>query len=140
MSNTLKSNDNKKLTLPIMPTDPVNIDIYVRFMRHLRMVPNEQMEIKILCAIQFTADMLDMSDSLVAKYLVDWGLRAPRKSYPMAYLDYVDKALMRHGCSIGGPNQATLHLKQYWDLIDQDQSVTQRKDTTTIDSSIFVDV
>lgn len=124
----LKSNDNAvgcgpSIALPLPPTekDAVSeMEIYARFMRHLRMVPNSRSEIKILSAIQFTADMMDLGDALVAKTLVDLGLRAPRRALPAAYLDHVDRSLMRSGWDVGGPTPSTIALKGHWDAIGED--------------------
>ena len=78
------------------------MEIYVRFMRHMREVPNSRVEIKVLSAIQFTADMMDAGDALVAKTLVDLGLRAPRPAFPPAFLDFTDRALRRTAWDSGG--------------------------------------
>lgn len=86
-----------------------------RFMQYLVHVPNRRVEIKILSAIQFTADMLDCSDAHVSKTLVDHGLRAARMAFPMEFLTYVDQALTRSEWEVGGPNRALLELKAYWD-------------------------
>lgn len=92
-----------------------------RFMRHLRHVPNNRMEIKILSSIQFTADFLGLSDAHVARVLVDMGLRAPRVSFPADYLRFADECLMRSGWEVGGPSKALLGLKDFWDRIGEDK-------------------
>ncbi|MBI2234264.1 MAG: hypothetical protein HYU57_04610 [Micavibrio aeruginosavorus] len=101
------------------------MEIYARFMRHLRDVPNSRMEIKILSAIQFTADMLETPDALVAKTLVDLGLKAPRKAFPMSFLDFCDKALLRRDWDRhdgkGRPPSAVLMLKEHWDGIGEEK-------------------
>ncbi len=101
------------------------MEIYARFMRHLRQVPNNRMEIKILSSIQFTADMLDISEPLVAKTLVDMGLRAPRKAFSMEFLDFCDRCLLRNsqnaGSDIGSIPPAVVMLKQHWDGIGEDR-------------------
>ena len=55
--------EEHRIALPLPPSSTASnaeeMDVYARFMRHLRHVPNNRMEIKILSAIQFTADMLD---------------------------------------------------------------------------------
>lgn len=101
------------------------MEIYARFMRHLRDVPNSRMEIKILSAIQFTADMLDIADALVAKTLVDLGLLAPRKAFPVSFLDFCDKCLLRKtwdGTGIsGGLPQSVAALKEHWERTGEDR-------------------
>ncbi len=131
----IKCNDNHadvftaaKVVLPMPPQGTLEMDMYVRFMRHLRHVPNSRGEIKVLSAIQFTADMMDLADALIAKMLVEKGLRAPRAAFPNTYLEHVDKSLMRSGWDIGGPCESTLSLKQYWDNIGEDRFAAFRKD------------
>ena len=133
-----KSNDNDKHSantcLPLPPEPDVNshgghhieMEIYARFMRHLRMVPSEEMDIKVLSAIQFTADILDLGDALVTKTLVDQGLRAPRRAFPTGYLDFVDRSFLRSGWAIGGPTESAAALKQHWDKIGEDQFAAVR--------------
>ena len=102
------------------------MDIYARFMRHLRCVPNSRVEIKVLAAIQFTADMLDYSDAHVAKLLVELGLRAPRMAFPAEFLCFADQALMRECWEIGGPSSALLDLRDYWASVGEDRFAGMR--------------
>lgn len=145
MVTAYKSNDNKvssHIVLPLPPSDKnanTEMEIYARFMRHLRMVPNSQMEIKILSAIQFTADMIDIGDALVAKTLVDLGLRAPRKSFPSAYLEFIDKSLLRTGWEVGGPTKSAAELKIHWDKIGEDKFAAFRGDIPVATETVFVE-
>ena len=143
MVNTLKSNDNtdKKVLLPLPPKDsaPSDMEIYARFMRHLRNVPNSRMEIKILSAIQFTADMLDIGDALVAKTLVDCGLRAPRQSFPTDYLEFIDNCLLRSGWEVGGPSASAVELKLHWDKIGEDKFAAVRRDVKIASQTRYVE-
>lgn len=130
----LKSNDNRTAMDFVYPCPnseiaghDIELEIYARFMRHLRHVPNSREEIKILSSIQFTADMLDIADALVAKTLVDMGLRAPRKAFPASYLDHADAALLRTGWEVGGPSEALIDLKNHWDKIGEDRFAAFRK-------------
>lgn len=145
MVKTLKSNDNKVDTKTILPLPPEKegmeseMEIYARFMRHLRMVPNSRMEIKVLSAIQFTADMLDIGDALIAKTLVDLGLRAPRKAFPASYLEFIDKSLLRTGWEVGGPSASAAELKKHWDKIGEDKFAAFRRDVTVASETVFVE-
>ena len=145
MTSTLKSNDNdtlKNIVLPLPPSaerGAAEMEVYARFMRHLRMVPNSQADIKVLSAIQFTADMLDLRDGLVSKVLVDCGLRAPRKALPSDYLDHADNSLMRSGWEVGGPNASTIELKKYWDSIGEDTLAAYRREPVVAQESLFVE-
>lgn len=110
-----------KLPLPPELQQSGEMKVYARFMRYLRHVPNSRMEIKVLSAIQFTADILDHSDAHVAKVLVDLGLRGPRMAFPAEFLNFADKALLRSGWEVGGPSKGILELKAYWDRIGEDK-------------------
>lgn len=142
---TYKSNDNQvssKIILPLPPSDKnarAEMEVYARFMRHLRMVPNSLPEIKILSAIQFTADIIDIGDALVAKTLVDLGLRAPRKSFPSDYLEFIDKSLLRTGWQVGGPTQGAADLKLHWDKIGEDKFAAFRRDLPVAVETVFVE-
>lgn len=104
--------------LPKAPDDhsfrSEDMDIYMRFMRHLRNVPAGDVSVKIVSSIQFTADFLVSSDAHVAKVLVDLGLRAPRQAFPASFLDYADGALSQGGWSFGGANKHIKQLHSYW--------------------------
>ena len=117
--------DTDRVTLPLPPDnteeDKFEMEVYARFMKHLRHVPNSRIEIKILSSIQFTADMLDTGDALVAKTLVDLGLKASRKAFPVAFLDFVDKSIARRAWDYGGPPLSVLALKEYWDRIGENR-------------------
>ncbi len=145
MTNELKSNDNRidpNIFLPLPPEDKEarsEMEIYARFMRHLRMVPNSRMEIKILSAIQFTADMIDIGDALVAKTLVDLGLRAPRKAFPVAYLEFDDRSFLRTGWEVGGPTAGAAELKAHWDKIGEDKFAAFRQDVKIREETVFVE-
>lgn len=114
----------ERIVLPVPSLDISEKDaqaIYAKFMRHLRHVPNSRTEIKVLSAIQFTADMLNYSDAHVSKILVDLGLRASRMAFPAEFLRFTDNALMRSGWDVGGPTPALVDLKRHWDHIGEDK-------------------
>lgn len=104
------------------------MDIYVRFMRHIRMVPTSRVDMKILSAIQFTADMMDQSDALVAKTLVDLGLRAPRAAFPADFIAFVDRSLQRNAWSIEGPSETIKALHQHWGEIGDNRFLNMAPD------------
>jgi len=119
------STHQERYILPLPPSHPATekdeMAIYARFMRHLRHVPSSRMEIKILSAIQFAADMLDHSDAHVSKILVDLGLRAPRIAFPADFLGFIDQSMMRTGWDVGGPSGGMVDLKSFWDYIGEDR-------------------
>ncbi len=84
--------ENVFLPLPPLDDAPHEVmEIYGRFMRHVRLSPSPIMEIKVLSAIQFTADMMDMGDERVAKMLAGMGLRCPKAALPQSYLTLIEK-------------------------------------------------
>ncbi len=125
MTNHIDISDDKRIAFPFPPASingaEMEMEVYVRFMRHFRHVPNNRMEIKILSAIQFTADMTDHSDAHIAKILVDFGLRAPRMAFPADFLRFADHSLMRSNWVVGGPSKALLALKDHWHDIGEDR-------------------
>lgn len=116
----------------------IELEIYARFMRHLRHVPSSRMEIKILSSIQFTADMMDVGDALVSKILVDMGMRAPRRAFPAAFLEHVDAAILRTGWDAGGPSIAVIELKNHWDKIGEDRFAAFRRHQVMVDRERLV--
>jgi hypothetical protein len=124
--------NTERIVLPLPPPPGVearfDMEVYARFMRHLRHVPNSRMEIKILAAIQFTADMMDIGDALTAKTLIDLGLRAPRKAFPVAFLDFADKALTRTSWDNSPPPASVLALRHYWDRIGKERFSSLMRD------------
>lgn len=121
-SATLSEQDNIALPIPPVNTDELKfeMEIYARFMRHLRNVPSKRAEIKILSSIQFTADMMEVGEALVAKTLVDLGLRAPRKAFPVSFLDFVDKSIQRTSWEFGSPPTSVIVLQQHWRSLGDD--------------------
>jgi hypothetical protein len=125
----LNSTNREKIVLPLPPSADrdarFEMEIYARFMRHLRNVPNSRMEIKILSAIQFTADMLDIREELVAKTLVDLGLLAPRKAFPGTFLDFCDRMMLRGLNPFredrDSPPPAVSALKEHWDATGENR-------------------
>lgn len=109
---------NDRFSNIVMPSlnglEGLEREVYHSFIGHMRAVPTSKAEIKILSAIQFTADSLHLSDAHTSKVLVDMGLRAPRLSFPLEFLDYADGALMRCGWEIGAPSAGLLALRDYW--------------------------
>jgi len=79
----------------IMPLYPIeksglDMDICQRFVKHLRHVRSDDVSVKLLSSIQYTADILGCSDAHICKVLVDHGLRAPREGFPKCFIEYID--------------------------------------------------
>ncbi len=138
----MKANDNLLIDRVVLPVPETTIskddmEIYSRFMRHLRNVSNSRMEIKILTSIQFVADMLDLPDSQVTKTLVDLGLRAPRIALPSDYLDHADACLMRDDWEVGAANSSLKSLQKHWGKIGEDRFAAFRRFYPTLAENIF---
>lgn len=142
----MKANDNliiERVLLPLPPLSPearVEMDVYARFMRHLRHVANSRMEIKVLSAIQFVSDMMDMPDAEIAKILVDQGLKAPRIAYPAAYLEFADNALMREDWEAGAANAALKELRDHWGQIGEDRFAAFKRYYPSLTEEMFTRV
>ena len=130
---------SNQIELPLPPSKDqhVEMEAYARFMQHLRRVPHQRMEIKILSAIQFTADMMDYSDAQISKMLVDLGLRVGRVGLPMDYLEFADASLMRCGWDVGGPTASLHALKDYWDETGEDKFAAFRRDYAFNESNVM---
>lgn len=121
--------ETERTVLPLPPSPGkearFEMEVYARFMRHLRQVPNNRMDIKILSSIQFTADVMDTSDALVARTLVDMGLLAPRAALPVSFLDFVDNCFRRAVWDgrMELPQAALVELKRHWDRIGENGAV-----------------
>lgn len=127
--------------LPLPPLggmESTELEIYARFMRHFRMIPNSNIEIKVLSAIQFTSDMMDLNDAVVCKTLADMGLRAPRKAFPETYLEHVDRSLMRSGWDVGGPCASSIDMKRFWDEIGEDKFAPFKRDFPRVEETVRV--
>ncbi len=112
------SRPRESVMLPLPGESLFENEMLGLFMRHMRQVPNSRMEIKVLSAIQFTADFMNHGDALVSKTLVDMGLRAPREAFPAAFLDFADKRLARQCYDLGGQAPSSIiMLKSHWNAI-----------------------
>lgn len=129
----MKANDNPLTEKFILPVPEIRIaagtemEIYARFMRHLRLAVHKTMEIRVLSSIQFVADMLNLPDQQVTKILVDMGLRAPRMALPSEYIDYADEALMQGAWDTGAANTSLKELQSHWKDIGEDRLAAFRK-------------
>ena len=126
---------NSQIELPLPPEteDALAMDVYARFMRHLRQVPHSRVEIKVLSAIQFTANMMDYTDAQITKMLVDMGLRAGRDAFPADYLEFAYNSLMRTGWEVGGPSAGLLALQDYWDTTGEDKFAAFKRQYSLLD-------
>jgi len=116
----------------------IEMDIYARFMRHLRLISHDQEEIKILTSIQFVSDMTASSEAHVSKVLVDYGLRAPRSAFPSDYLDYVDAAILKQRTVYGAPSDGKKNLVEYWKHIESPQRSQVRSSSERIEGEFYL--
>ena len=137
---SIEDETKERVILPLPPLDlkdKVDMEIYARFMRHLRYVPNSRMEVKVLSAIQFAADMMDLPDSQVARCLLDLGLHAPRISFPVEFIEFADKARSRNIQDFGSAGQAMQDLYTHWDNIGEDKFISAKRDYRLIDEAVI---
>ncbi len=140
----MKSNDNNfegsNIVLPFPPTDmkaTFEMEVYARFMRHLRTVPTTRPDIRVLATMQFVADMMNIEDTDVATVLVGLGLRAPRMAFPESFLVSADKALMREVHEIGFANPPMQELQSHWYNIGEDRFAAFRRCYPTLAEGMF---
>lgn len=138
-------NDNSfegaNINLPFPPTymkAEFEMEVYARFMRHLRHVPTSRPEIRVLAAIQFVADIMVVGDAQIAKILIDLGLRAPRMALPEAYLQFADKTLMRGIHEIEYSNTALKDLQHHWHMIGEDKFAAFKRYYPSLAEGVFV--
>lgn len=131
----------ERIILPFPPEDDVassdKMDIYARFMRHLRCVANSREDIRVLSAIQFVADMMDRDDAEIASVLVELGLRAPRMAFPERYLDFIDRCYLRATYRAMDATGAVDHLRFFWSEIGEDQLAPFKRDVSVVDTGYF---
>ncbi|MEM8833184.1 MAG: hypothetical protein AAGB32_01465 [Pseudomonadota bacterium] len=150
MTTYLKSNDNQynfsgdvRIVLPLPPENVEQcrdeMEVYARFMRHLRLVSNGSVNIKVLSAMQFTADLLNDSDAYIAKVLVDLGLRAPRAAFPSDYLDFVDQSAQCDKQEFGMPSKAVQDIVKHWGRIGEEQFTSVRRQSVIIEENDFAE-
>ena len=113
-----------RIVLPLPPRDidaKYEMDVYVRFMRYLRHLPNSRVEIKILCAIQSVAEFMDKGEADIASVLVDLGLRAPKAAFPESFLTFCDHFMARQ--SVYNHQEQNLGARslnglfKHWDML-----------------------
>lgn len=104
------------IVLPLSPMDRDTLEAKVcqKFVQHLRHVRSNHMTMKILASIQYTSDMLDCSDAHVSKILVDYGLRAPRESFPETFVTHVDACLQKTIIEAGSASWSYIELNDHW--------------------------
>jgi hypothetical protein len=140
-SNAKYKDTFENVFLPLPPTtgmESLELEVYARFMKHVRLSPNNRMQVKIFSAIEFTADFLNLSDALVSKMLADMGLRAPRAAFPESYLNHVDESLMRTGWDVGAPCASTIDMKRFWDDIGEDKFAGFKKTYPRVEVQVRV--
>ncbi|MAS87082.1 MAG: hypothetical protein CMH30_03770 [Micavibrio sp.] len=115
-----------ELPLPPQNKSQFEMDVYARFFRHLRCVPNSRAEIKILSSLQFTADMMGASDEHITKVLVECGLRAPRSAFPQSFLAHIDQALVKDDHEYGAATPEMKDLAAHWHSHGEDSFAMHR--------------
>ena len=76
-------------------SDEKDREIIQMFLQRYRDINFMRSEVKVFNAIEKTADLSGNSDGVIAKILVDNGLRASRRSLPQDFLDHIDNLTLR---------------------------------------------
>jgi len=88
-------------------------DIIQIFMQSFRIQNHSRGEVRVFQSIAETSDVTGFSDGVVAKTLVDHGLRASRNAFPIEFINHVDRG------SLSSTSQLTNYFKtSYRDLKD----------------------
>ena len=121
MTNSVAMNETFAIHLPLPPCVDGNLEnqkfemaVYARFMRHLRYSGRTSEAVKVLEAMRFVADLMDHSESHIAKVLTDLGMRAPRSAYPQAFLAFADNAMVCSAWQLGAADAELKALHSYW--------------------------
>ena len=105
----------------ILPTDQEDCAVYHIFMQHLPRVARNRLDIKILHALQYTADATGTDVTDICMMLVQMGLRAPRLAFPASFLEQVDLAVIRHGRGDMVLDPTVMALRHHWDQLGEDR-------------------
>lgn len=126
---THNSTQISEIILPLAPIQVSTLEAQIcqKFVKHLRHVPSSRMSVKILSSIQYAADILGCSDAHVSKVLVDYGLRAPRGSFPETFLEHVDASFMRAPHEIGAASWSYRQLHDHWTAMGEDSFAGMRR-------------
>ena len=130
MRRTIRQKDTR-IILPLPPEhkdEKFEMEIYATFMRYLRVQTNQRYDFKIYGAIESTALFLRYETDIIAKTLVDLGLRAGPSAFPASFLSFCGKAIRNLGKNIKYCPQSILSLYRHWDHIaDSSACVDQNK-------------
>jgi len=79
------------------------------FLSCYRDIQFQRDDTRILSAMEKTADVTGNSDGVIAKILVDYGLKAKRESFPHEFLNHIDACVMR-----GNISRSIINLIETW--------------------------
>lgn len=109
--------DSRKIIFPILENakDNQEYEVINIFLIRFRDLNDCRDDVRVLKSIYKTADLTACSDGLVAKILIDHGLRAPRQSLPQEFLDHIDGLALRKTSLMSMKlKESYRDLKDFW--------------------------
>ena len=111
------SEKRTRIVLPICPDDHADTEdkkTFHIFMQTLRSQSNSLMSSKVLSAIHSTAQRRQHDVDQVAKVLVDFGLKAPKKAFPQGFVNFCENAIARSINSFKPVPSSIRDLAAHW--------------------------
>ena len=108
---------NNKIIMPYLEqaSSQEDREMVAIFLHYFRDNPIHDMDRKIYNAIEKAAKLTGYDSALVAKILVECGLRSSRRGLPQTFLDYVDVQVMRfRACGL------CAELHNFWQEAEED--------------------
>jgi hypothetical protein len=109
-------------TMPVPPIqDHPDYTYYQAFVHAMNRLPkNLNISLKLRKAIEQSADHTITSPAHIARLLVDYGLRAPRASFPKSFLDFIDQCPQQNAengydrMARSAIDSDVIELKDFW--------------------------
>ena len=111
------NNENTNFIFPVIEEvdDPSEKEIVRIFSQRYRDILFMREEQKVLQAIEKASDLTGNAPELIAKILVDKGLRVDRRALPQEFLDYIDNIFLNTRDDITTIIPRPLReLKKFW--------------------------
>lgn len=113
----MKTNNKNDIIFPVFDydTDKFDREIIQIFLSRYRDILFQRDEMRVWSAIHKTADLTGNSEGVIAKTLVDYGLRVARASFPQDFLDHIDQLNIRsHSNRIEELPESYADLIEFW--------------------------
>lgn len=123
-------NKNNKINKPDIIFPDLNMvkdhserEIVQIFLQRFRDIPFPRDEMRVMQAIEKTANLTGYSDGVIAKILVDSGLRSSRISFPQEFLSHIDLLYLKKGRRNLSRKlkQSYADLKDFWQRSEENK-------------------